>query len=172
MEQYLEIARLSAPHGIRGECRAELLCDSAEAIRNVRRVRLSSPDGKELTVDGMRRHRDGVLFHFAGITTPEEVGLLRGTILFADRAEITLGADRVFIRDILGAPVTDCETGQTLGVLREVLEYPANQVYVIRTPDGKDVLFPAVPAFIESAAPDGIRIRVIPGFFGGRDDAV
>lgn len=165
MKQYLEILQCTAPHGIRGECRAVLLCDSADAIRAVKTVRVNGENGKVLTVASIRPHANGVLIRFAGIDTPEEVGTLRGAILYADRGDIRLGRDRVFIDDLIGQPVYREETDEVLGTLREVLEYPANQVYVIDTGKGT-VLFPAVKEFILRAdAENGIHVRVIPGMF-------
>ena len=43
----------------------------------------------------------------------------------------------------------DAETGEELGTVEEVLDYPAHKVYVVR--GGRDeFLIPAVPAFIKS----------------------
>jgi len=44
---------------------------------------------------------------------------------------------------LLGLSVVD-ETGQVLGELAEILETGANDVYLVKTPLGKELLLPAI----------------------------
>ena len=53
----------------------------------------------------------------------------------------------------MGLTVTDCETGELLGTVTDVLTYPAHKVYEVR--GQREYLIPAVPGvFIESVDPD------------------
>jgi hypothetical protein len=51
------------------------------------------------------------------------------------------------------------------GVLTEILERPANNVYVVTNPEGKEILIPVVPAFILRAdAENGVvTVRLLEG---------
>ena len=40
------------------------------------------------------------------------------------------------------------EDGDTFGVMTDVLQTGANDVYVVETPEGKEVLLPAIPSCI------------------------
>ena len=67
-----------------------------------------------------------------------------------------------FLQDILGARVVD-ETGAEIGVLTEVLERPASNVYVVQ--GDAEHLIPAVPEFVLSTDAEAglITVRLIEG---------
>ena len=53
-----------------------------------------------------------------------------------------------FDQELIGLAARDAATGEALGTVEEVLDYPAHKVYAVR--GGKDeYLIPAVPAFIK-----------------------
>ena len=54
-----------------------------------------------------------------------------------------LGRDEYFIADLMGLKVLD-EEEQEIGVLREVIETGANDVYAIDLKDGRELLLPAI----------------------------
>ena len=56
---------------------------------------------------------------------------------------------RYFIEEILGVRVYDFETKEFLGVLKDVTENPANDIWHIEK-DGKEYLMPAIKQFINS----------------------
>jgi len=108
---------------------------------------------------------------FAGIDTPEQAEALRNTVLYMNRADVELDADTYFIRDLIGLQVLDADTGAVYGRLEEVLETGANDVYTIRTPEGKQLLFPAIgDVVVETDLEQGImRIRPLEGLFDDAD---
>ena len=70
------------------------------------------------------------------------------------------------IADMIGLPVLDADSGRLYGHLADVQPSPAADLYELRTPGGKAVLLPAVPAFLDRIDIEaGIYIRPIPGFF-------
>ena len=73
----------------------------------------------------------------------------------------------MFIQDLIGLPVL-CE-GKTLGKVKEVLQLPANDVYVVE--GEQEYMIPAVPEFILERNPDEgfIRVRLLEGM---QSDAV
>ena len=67
---------------------------------------------------------------------------------------------------MIGLPVIDNDNGKVYGSLSDVLKYTSQEIYEIKTPDGKTVLMPAVPAFIKRIdTENGIFITPIDGFF-------
>ena len=75
-----------------------------------------------------------------------------------------LQEDEYFIGDLIGLHVED-EEGNALGVLRDVLETGANDVYLVSRPGEKDLMLPAIKDCIrEVDLESGImRVRVLPG---------
>ena len=56
---------------------------------------------------------------------------------------IPLGEDEHFIVDLIGCNVVD-EEKNYIGELVDVMETGANGVYVVKTPEGREVLFPVI----------------------------
>ena len=54
-----------------------------------------------------------------------------------------LGPDEYFITDLIGLQVLT-EDGEALGVLKDVLETGANDVYVVEMKNGRELLIPAI----------------------------
>ena len=77
---------------------------------------------------------------------------------------VPLKKDEYFIADLTGCLVVD-EEGKELGILKEVLETGANDVYVVGTPDGKELLFPAIRECIRKVdiQKQLIQVHVMPG---------
>ena len=107
-----------------------------------------------------------VLLHLEGIDTIEAAIALKETPIYALREDIPLKKGSYFLADIIGLPVIDADTGRLYGHLAEVNPMPASDMYTIKTPDGQEVLFPAVKEFLVKVDTEkGIYIRPIKGFF-------
>ena len=65
-----------------------------------------------------------------------------------------------FVQDMLGLPVFDQRTGETVGTLREVVANPAHDMYIISREGKKDALIPACAPFLVEVDLDGGRIVV------------
>ena len=67
--------------------------------------------------------------------------------------------------DLIGTPVIDADNGTVYGILSDIIENPANDLYEVKTKKGP-VYLPAVKQFlIKLDPPDGIYVRPIPGMF-------
>ncbi len=122
---------------------------------------------RPVQVTAAREHQGRMLVSFAGIGDRTAAEQLRGGMLFvAAEAAAPAESGRYYPHDLEGAAVVDAE-GETLGTLVDVMENPANDLWVVRTPDGKDVLVPAVRAIVVSVEPAAHRIvlRPPPGLF-------
>ncbi len=152
-----------------GGCEDPAWCDSAGFLCEF--DTLYRADGTPMSVVSARAHKGMAVVRFAGIDTPEQAEALRNTVLYMNRADVELDADTYFIRDLIGLQVLDADTGAVYGRLEEVLETGANDVYTIRTPEGKQLLFPAIgDVVVETDLEQGImRIRPLEGLFDDAD---
>lgn len=88
---------------------------------------------------------------------------LRGqTLLIPESALPELDEDEVYLHDMLGLSVVLDATGQKLGVLDHVLFHGEQELWSILTPEGKDILLPAVPEFVADIDLDTEIIRITP----------
>ena len=75
-----------------------------------------------------------------------------GSLLFVDEKDaIRLPKGTFFIHDVVGLKVVD-EEENFVGIVKDVLKYPANDVYVIEN-EGKELLLPAVKEFVKKIDP-------------------
>ena len=79
-----------------------------------------------------------------------------------DRNDVRLPKGTFFVQDILGARVVD-EQGKEIGTLTDVLERPAQNIYVVQ--GETEHLIPAVPEFIRSIDAEAgvVTVRLIEG---------
>ena len=96
---------------------------------------------------------------------------LRNRILFAAREDFELEEGTYFIQDLLGLEVLDADSGKRYGIISDVTQTGANDVYHIKGEDGKEVLIPAIADVVLETDVDGgvMRIRPLKGLFDDED---
>ena len=145
MEERFQVGVITTPHGVRGEVKVFPTTDDAKRFRRLKEVILDT--GKEnltLEIESVKFFKQFVILKFKGLETPEEVAKFRQKSLYVTRENaVRLGKDEYFIADLMGLRVFD-EENEEIGVLREVLETGANEVYIIDMKDGRELLLPAI----------------------------
>ena len=103
-----------------------------------------------------------------GVDTVEQGDALRGRVLYLNRDGVRLEEGRFFLQDLIGLRAVDGQTGEEYGVLEEVVNTPANDVYRIKQGE-KEYLFPAVAHMIKRTDIEAgvIELLPIPGIFDG-----
>ena len=141
---YLAIGFLRRPHGIKGEIIMDLHTDFPERIKPGRKVYIGEKY-EAFTIDSARVHGGGMLVKFRGFDSPELAGHFRNQWVFVRSTEVPgLPEGQFYKHEMIGLSVV-VDDGSPLGMLNEVLETGANDVYVIQKEDGKEVLIPAIP---------------------------
>ena len=165
MKQYLEIAKIINTHGIRGDLKLELWCDSPDTVKHLKTLYLDDAGQKPVSISDVRMHGRFCLLRIAGVENPEDGAKYKERILYASRDDIPLADGDFFISDMIGTPVIDADNGTKYGILTNIIENPANDLYEVRTKKGP-VYLPAVKEFlIRLDPPNGIYVRPIPGMF-------
>lgn len=170
-KRFLEAARITKTVGLKGEMRAQLLCDSCDILTD-----FSLALGKELlpvnVTSAVPLKNDMCKIRIKGIETAEEAQKLVGKILYLDREDAELPTDTWFIADIIGLPVYDAESGRLYGKVTEILQNGPADVYSIKTEEGRELLFPAIPEVLKSVDVEGERIEIVPlkGLFDGAEE--
>lgn len=97
----------------------------------------------------------------AGFNTPEDVARLTNNRLAVTRDQLVeLPSDTFYVFDLIDCAVIDGDTGEEIGTVVDIVQYPANDVYVIRMLDGSETLCPAVREFVMSVDVDGKKVVV------------
>ncbi len=165
-KQFLEIGKIVATQGIRGEFRVQYYCDSAEVLCDFDTLYLDK--GKtEVTVQRAYPHKNIVVMKLEGIDKIEQAQPLVGKLLYLNRDDAELEEGLYFIQDIIGLTVKDADTGEVYGKISEVYQNGASDVYSIRKDDGRELLFPCIDEVVISTDIDAgeMIIRPLPGLF-------
>lgn len=167
-KQFLEAGQIVGTHGVRGEVRVQPWCDSPAFLSQF--TTLYYDEGRIPVKVRARAHKNVALLAIEGVDTVQEASMLRGRVLYLDRADVKLPEDSYFIQDLIGLRVVDADSGGEYGVLTDVSATGANDVYHVRTPRG-EVLVPAVPSIVTAIDVDGgaVSIRPIGGLFDDAD---
>lgn len=148
---FVTIGKIERHFGVRGEFKVRSLSDVPGRLDHLKQVQVLAPTGQtvERTVTHVRRAGSTYIMGLAGVTTPEEAGMLRGGLIQVPRAPASaLSADVYFECDLIGMTVEN-EQGGEVGVLETILEIPENQVFVVRK-GTEEVLIPAAKNFVTS----------------------
>ena len=154
-KKYLETGQIVNTHGVRGEVKILPWADSPEFLLDFDTFFL---DGKPLHVRSARVHKGCVIASLEGVNDVNAAMKLKGRTVYIDRDSASLPEGSYFIQDILGAEVVT-ETGERVGELKEVLNLPGNDVYVVQGAE-REILIPVVPEFVLSADAENGRITV------------
>ena len=145
MEQLLRVGVISSTHGVRGEVKVYPTTDDVNRFKKLKNVVLDT--GKEhlkLEVSGVKFFKNQVILKFKGIDNINDIEKYKGKYLLVNREDaVALEENENYVADLIDLKVVTDE-GQVLGVLTEVMETGANDVYVVETEDGKELLLPAI----------------------------
>ena len=145
MEQIFQVGIISSTHGVRGEVKVFPTTDDMKRFKKLKEVLLDT--GKEtltLEIEGVKFFKQFVILKFKGYDNIDDIVKYRGKSLFVPRENaVKLQKDEYFIADLIGLKVVN-EDGSFTGVLKDVMETGANDVYIVESQDGKEVLIPAI----------------------------
>ena len=162
--EYPECGKIVNTHGCHGGVKAESWCDTPADLAALPTVYMKTAE--DMTPYAVRRasvFRDRFVFlELAGIESMEQAEALRGRILYAKRDDLHLPEETLLVAELIGMPVTDAATHETIGIVRDVIHPGATDIYVVQTPRG-EAMIPAVPAFIRAIGPKGVEITPIEG---------
>lgn len=141
----LQVGVITQTHGIRGEVKVFPTTDDVNRFKKLKEVILDN--GKErltMTIEGVKFFKKYAILKFKGYDSINDIEKYKGAKLFVTRDNaVKLKKDEYFVADLIGLKVVS-DNGDDLGVLKDVLETGANDVYVVEMADGKEVLFPAI----------------------------
>lgn len=144
--EYISIGKIVATHGVRGGMVVLPLTDFPERFRKTRRVFLKRGgtvvgEGNVARASVLPRK---VLLWLESVDRVEKAASLVGCEIAVQRSEaVQIPAGSYFIFEIVGLKVRTTD-GRIVGEVKEVLRLPANDVYVVQTAEGGEVLIPAI----------------------------
>jgi 16S rRNA processing protein RimM len=145
---YLILGEILRPHGIRGELRVKVQTDYPERmINDLETVFIGKDpeesDAEEYTIKSARFHQDYILLQLNQVDDRNAAELLRGLYVMIDLENaVPLEDDEFYLFELIGLTVKSTK-GEELGVIQDVLETGANDVYVVKGRKYGELLIPA-----------------------------
>ncbi len=170
MKQFLEIGKIVSTHGIKGELKVQPWCDSPQQIVDTENFYLDNGN-TSINVTSKRVQKNMAVIKIDGMDTPEEAVKLRNKTLYVKREDIELDENCYFIQDLIGLDVVDADNGNVYGVIDDVSETGANDVYHIKAPDNKVYYIPAIKQVVikTDLQENKMYIRPLKGLFDDED---
>jgi len=153
------VGRIITPHGINGLVQAERISDNP--LRFCSGEELFLPEGNSLILEGKPgRHKGRLLLKFKGVDDRNAAEALRGKELFIPEDKLPPLPEGCYYQyQLIGLQVFQGE--KNLGSITQVLDYSANDIYVVKTPEGKELLLPALKSVVSNIDLEQGRMEVI-----------
>ena len=151
------IGKLGAPRGLNGEMKLIPLTDFADRFDGLEEVFI---DNGIRRIDYVKAVGNGLVIRFDGINDRNAAQLLTNKFLTVERSNAAPLSDGEFYTfDIMGLDVFALD-GRQLGTVTDVLKTGSNDVFAARTPDGRELLIPALKAVVKDIDIEGGRLVI------------
>ncbi|WP_102346965.1 ribosome maturation factor RimM [Bacillus sp. Marseille-P3661] len=164
MSKYYNVGKIVNTHGVRGEVRVIASTDFPEERfkeGSALFVELETRELLPLTVTSHRLHKNFHLLTFEGYDNVNDVERFKGNMLKISENELTeLDEDEYYYHEIIGCDVVSEDDGALLGVIKEILSPGANDVWVVKTPDRKELLLPYIEDVVKDVDIKNKKITV------------
>ena len=166
----LRVGVLANTHGIRGEVKVFPTTDDVKRFEKLKQIFIDTEKELiELQISSVKYFKNMVILKFKNIDNINQIEKYKGRDLLITRENaVPLEEDEYFIYDIIGAKVIE-ENGNEIGDLKEVLTTGANDVYIVKTTEGKEVLLPVIKDCVKevNVADKKVVVHLMPGLIDG-----
>lgn len=161
MEEFLQVGAIANTHGIAGEVKIYSMTDDVMRFKKLKEVYLDTGKEKRLLhVVSCKFVKNQPVLKFREFANINEIEPYKRCGLFVTRDQaVPLGKDEYYIADLIGLDVFT-EDGEHLGELIDVLQTGANDVYVVKLEDGREVLLPVIRECIKEVNLEQGEVRV------------
>lgn len=158
------VGRIGRAHGVRGEVSVDVRTDTPDERFADGAVLATDPAQRgPLTVLGSRWHSGRLLVTFDAVPDRTVAEGLRGTLLLAEIPDdaTTGDPDEFFDHQLIGLAVVGVD-GAELGVVREIIHAPGQDLLSVRRPGGGEALVPFVTEIVPEIDVAASRLVVDP----------
>jgi len=156
------LGKIVGVHGIRGEVKIRAESDVFE--RQIKVLDFipvyRGTKREELQIESIKPHKDLFIVKFKGVDDRSEAEeKIDGEIWIDKNKQVKLEEDEFYFSDLIGCKVFT-EDGREIGILKEVLEQPANHILEVEKLGGSKVLIPFINRFVKDVDTENKKIVV------------
>ena len=161
MEQRFKVGEIANTHGIRGEVKVYPTTDDVKRFKKLKTCTLDTGREEiELHVESCKFFKQFAILKFREFNNINEVEIYKHCGLYVDREHaVKLERDEYYIADLIGITVYN-EDDTVLGTLKDVIETGANDVYLVKMEDDRELMIPALKECILEVDIEENRMKV------------
>ena len=145
---HFRIGQIVNTQGLKGEVRVYPYVDDINRFDELENFYLDKNFNQEFEVERVRYKGNMVIMKIKGVDSVEMAERLKTKNLYVSRENsVDLDEDEFFIADLIGLDVFTV-AGEKVGTLKDVLQYSANDVYVVKGDNDKEYLIPSILKFV------------------------
>lgn len=152
MTEFFEVGKIVNTHGLKGEVKVVRITDFDERFKVGNTLYLFSPNQSEpltLTIESHRKHKQFDMLKFKGYHSINDVEKYKQSMLKISKVDQhSLEDGSYYYHEIIGCEVKTT-TGEELGEISEILAPGANDVWVIKEKNKKDILIPYIDQIVK-----------------------
>jgi len=168
-KQFYDVGKIANTHGIKGELKVFSVTDfPEERYRKGSKLYLVHSTLDEplaVTIESVRPQKNTYIVKFKEFDNINQVEKYKGGFLKVSAEDrIELEEDEFYYDDIIGCEVWSDEEGK-LGIVKEILQTGANDVWVVKRDQGKDLLLPYIDECVleVNIAEKKVKVHVLEG---------
>ena len=149
MEDMFRIGVISSTHGLKGEVKVYPTTDDIKRFETLKECILRTKQGDiQLEKQTCKYFKNMVILSFKGYTDINQIEKYKGCELYVTRENaVALEENEYYIADAIGSEIVT-EDGETLGTLEDVMQTGANDVFVVKMKDGRELLLTVIPSCV------------------------
>lgn len=154
----IALAAVAGAHGIKGEVRLKLFAESADSLKQAKRLFVG---GELRKLAGLNASGKAPVARFEGVADRSAAEALRGSLIEVERSDLPpLEDGEYYLSDLVGLPCFD-QAGDELGQVVAVENFGAGDLLEIEVSGGRRSLIPFRPGIADLG--DG-KVTVDPDF--------
>lgn len=165
------VARIGAPHGVRGQVRLWTFTEDPYAVLDY--GPLATKDGKRtIEVDNVREAKGHLVATLKGVTDRDAAARLNGVELYVARDALPdTGDGEYYHADLIGLAAVNA-AGEAIGRVVAMHDFGAGDIIEIAPPSGPTLLLPFTDAVVPTVDIAGGKVMIeMPGEIVGDDPA-
>lgn len=145
MQEKFEVGKIVNTFGIKGEVKVALYTENIDNFKKNKKIYVNN---EEKEVESSRLQKNMLILKIKGIDNMTEAEELRNRIITIDRSKKELPEETYYIADLIGLDVYTDE-GSLLGKIIDIYNTGANDIYTVKTDEGKEILLPGIKDVIK-----------------------
>ena len=143
MEDLLQIGAIATTHGVKGEVKVFPMTDDVNRFKVLKKTILKTKtEDIELEIKSVKFFKNMVILGFKGYDNINDIEKYKGCGLYVTREDaVELAEGEYFRADLIDLDIYN-EDDVKIGVLTDIMETGANDVYIIDLDDGRELLLP------------------------------